>query len=80
MKVRLILFAQYREWAGREQFELELPAQATAADLVRQVRAQPRMERLPAAPAIAVNQVYAALTSPLSEGDEVALIPPVAGG
>jgi molybdopterin converting factor subunit 1 len=30
--------------------------------------------------AVAVNQEYAAPDAPLSDGDEVALIPPVAGG
>jgi molybdopterin converting factor subunit 1 len=80
MKVRLLLFAQYREWAGRDELELELPAGATAAEAVNRLRAEPRMQRLSATPAIAVNQVYAPLTAALREGDEVALIPPVAGG
>ena len=35
---------------------------------------------LPAAPAVAVNLTYSDPTSLLSDGDEVALIPPVAGG
>ncbi|MGH7471077.1 MAG: MoaD/ThiS family protein [Longimicrobiales bacterium] len=80
MKVRLLLFAQYREWAGLDQLEFDLPARATAADLMHRVRAEPGMARLPAVPAIAVNQVYAPLSALLSDGDEIALIPPVAGG
>jgi molybdopterin converting factor small subunit len=36
--------------------------------------------RVPPAPLVAVNRVYARPEQPLAEGDEVALIPPVAGG
>ena len=35
---------------------------------------------LPAEPAVAVNQTYAFLDEPLGAEDEVAFIPPVAGG
>jgi molybdopterin converting factor small subunit len=35
---------------------------------------------LPATPAVAVNMTYAALETQLQHGDEVAFIPPVAGG
>ena len=80
MKVRLLLFAQYREWAGQDEVELDLPAGSTAAEAIQRLRAEPHMSRLSAAPAIALNQVYAPLSAALSDGDELALIPPVAGG
>ena len=80
MKVRLFLFAQYRELAGCDELELELPPGATAAEVVQLLRADPRWHQLPATPALAVNQAYAPLSAPLSDGDEIALIPPVAGG
>jgi molybdopterin converting factor small subunit len=35
---------------------------------------------LPPKPVVAVNMDYAPLATPLREGDEVAFIPPVAGG
>jgi MoaD family protein len=80
MRVRTLLFATYRDMAGSESLDIELPGGATAGDLVTRLRARRGMERLPEEPALAVNQVYAPLSTPLSDGDEVALLPPVAGG
>lgn len=79
MRIRTLFFATYRELAGAETLDVDLPPGATAADLVARLR-QSGMARLPAEPALAVNQEYAALTTSLSDGDEVALLPPVAGG
>ncbi|HEX6939786.1 MAG TPA: MoaD/ThiS family protein [Longimicrobiales bacterium] len=81
MRIRLLFFALYRDLAGTGEMDVELPAGATVAALVRAVRARGgRLAALPEAPAVAVNRVYAGLDTPLGEGDEVALLPPVAGG
>ena len=80
MRVRVLFFAQYRDWAGTDVLELVVPAGATARDLVSQIRADSRLSRIPAEPALALNQTYASLNSALQDGDEVALLPPVAGG
>lgn len=80
MRVRTLLFATYRDVAGTDQIEVDLPTGSTAGDLVERLRARPGLERLPAEPALAVNQEYAPLSTQLSDGDEVALLPPVAGG
>jgi molybdopterin converting factor subunit 1 len=80
MRIRTLFFATYRDMAGIEDLELRLPPGSTAADLVRSLRTRPGLERLPAEPALAVNQEYARLDTPLVDGDEVALLPPVAGG
>ena len=80
MKIRLLLFASYAEAAGREALDLTLAPGATVADCLAAVRSQPWASRLPPSPAAAVNRRYARGDAPLREGDEVALIPPVAGG
>jgi len=80
MRVRLRLFASYAEAFGRDEIALELPAGATAGDALAAVRARPGSERLPPKPMLAVNQRYAKAEAVLADGDEVALIPPVAGG
>jgi len=80
VKVRLRLFASYAEAFGRDEIPLELPSGATAGDALAAVRAQPGAERLPPRPMLAVNHRYARADVVLAEGDEVALIPPVAGG
>lgn len=69
----------YAEALGGELL-LELPPGATAADALAAVRRRPGTERLPPGPLIAVNQRYAKPETALQDGDEVALIPPVAGG
>jgi molybdopterin synthase catalytic subunit len=81
MSVRVLLFAIYADLAGRESVELSLAAPATVGDLLRQLRiAVPGAARIPARPLVAVNQVHAGLDSPVRDGDEVALLPPMAGG
>ena len=80
MRIKVLFFAFYRDLAGVDELLVELPAGARASDLVAQVRRQARLAALPAAPALAVNCSYAPLSTALHEGDEVALLPPVAGG
>ena len=80
MRIRTLFFATYRDLAGSDALDLELPAGATARDLVARLRERARLDRLPAEPPLAVNEEYAPLDTALSDGDEVALLPPVAGG
>ncbi len=80
MKIRVLLFAHYRDLAGSGETEVELPPGSTAADLVHVLRARPGLAAIPASPVVAINQEYAAGHIELSDGDEVALLPPVAGG
>jgi molybdopterin converting factor subunit 1 len=81
MRVRVLLFASLRERAGASELALELPADATVA-AVRSAL----IDRLPGLGkhldriAWAVNRSYAKPTTPLHDGDEVALLPPVSGG
>ncbi|MDQ3388000.1 MAG: MoaD/ThiS family protein [Gemmatimonadota bacterium] len=81
MTIRSVFFATYRDLAGAGEIPMVLPEGATVADLVQALRAMVSgLAALPASPAIAVNLEYAPLSTPLQDGDEVAFIPPVAGG
>jgi molybdopterin converting factor subunit 1 len=81
MRVRFLLFALYRDLAGTEELQLEIPAGASAADAVRALRARGGgFARIPATPVVAVNREYASLDTLLAADDELALLPPVAGG
>lgn len=81
MIVRALFFATYRDIAGADELEVELEPGASAADLVRRLRgAGGAWSRFPETPVVAVNLDYAPLATPLAAGDEVAFIPPVAGG
>jgi molybdopterin converting factor subunit 1 len=80
MTVTLLLFASYADALGVSSVDLELPRESTVGELLATIRSHPGAERLPAKPLVAVNQAYAQLDSVVRDGDEVALIPPVAGG
>ena len=81
MIINALFFASYRDIAGTDELRVELPGDSRVDDLVHLLRASgDGWEALPAAPAVAVNQDYAPLSTPLRDGDEVAFIPPVAGG
>ena len=81
MKVRVRLFASYREAVGSPAVDLAVDeaggGQAVWAALVAQY---PALARLPAPSGYAVNDEYVDGLRPLRENDEVALIPPVSGG
>jgi molybdopterin converting factor small subunit len=80
MTVTALLFASYADVLGRESLVLALAPGATVADALAQIRAMPGGDRLPPAPMMAVNLSYANLDQELRAGDEIAVIPPVAGG
>lgn len=81
MRIEVLFFAILRERVGRERDTLELP---DGAD-VRAARAaiaerHPGVESLLPRVQTAVNRVVASESTVLADGDEVALLPPVAGG
>lgn len=80
MTVTVLLFASYAESLGMRSVSVDLNAGATAGDALRHVLALPGAERLPKEPMLAVNERYAKPQHVLKPGDEVAIIPPVAGG
>ena len=79
-KAPVLLFARYADELGSDAVTVSLPTGATAADVLAAVRLLPGAERLPPAPIIAVNERYASPEQPVVPGDELAIIPPVAGG
>ena len=78
MQVKLLLFASYRDVVGTSELMLELPAGARALDAVRRLRDV--HARIPERPVVAINLDYSSLDDVLTDGDELALLPPVAGG
>ena len=78
--VTVQLFASYAELLGAPQINISLPSMARVADVVAAVRLLPGAHALPRNPRVAVNQQFAEPEAPVSVGDEIALIPPVAGG
>jgi molybdopterin synthase catalytic subunit len=79
--VRCRLFARYAELTGVSDITLELPSPATVGDAVRSLRARlPSGNLLPERPLAAVHLEHAFPDTPLLDGDELALLPPIAGG
>lgn len=79
-QIRILLFARYAELVGRGQIDADGSALNTVADAVALVRSLPGGSAIPERPLVAVNATQAALGSPIAAGDEVALLPPLAGG
>ena len=83
MKIQLRYFASIREDLGLASEALDTQA-SDAAGLLRELRArggayaQTLAEGRPVR--VAINQVMARTDTPLSEGAEVGLFPPVTGG
>ena len=81
MKVRLLFFAVLRDIAGTAERELALASGTTALDVWQSLRAQyAKLADYTQPPMIAVNESYAGPDTVLRDGDELAFIPPVAGG
>jgi MoaE-MoaD fusion protein len=81
MKIRVRLFASYREAVGASLLEVPLDEDAAGPALWRTLVARyPALAALPAPVGYAVNDEYVTDARPLRESDEVALIPPLSGG
>ena len=81
MKISVRYFAHLRERLRREVEWVELADGATVAELLTQLaQAEPLIAASRRSLQVAVNQEFAPPSTRLAEGDEVALIPPVAGG
>ena len=81
LKINVLLFAGLRESAGIGQVSLELPSGSNVSDAVSAAEiSTPRAWCAPESLAMALNHEYVYSDQLLSDGDELALIPPVSGG
>ena len=81
MRVTVKLFARLREIAGRDTLELDVPDASALSDVWRSlVDEWPAMSAFDRTVSGAVNAEYARMTREVSDGDEVAFLPPVSGG
>ena len=81
MLVTIRLFARLREMAGGAELRRELPDGSTARNAWDALAAEfPGFDDYSRAVSCAINEEYARRTSPVSDGDEVAFLPPVSGG
>jgi molybdopterin synthase catalytic subunit len=81
VRVKVLFFGQLRDIAGGTEERLELPPGATVETVFEHYASRfPRIRELGSSIVLAQNQQFAAAASPVSDGDEIALLPPVSGG
>jgi len=80
MKIRILFFSLLRDLAGTDCLDYSFEGE-TVADLLKNLYEEfSELSDWDASLLIAVNSEYAKRKDPISEGDEVALMPPVQGG
>ena len=79
-QLQVLLFASYADAFGASTVTVSVPEPATVADVVSALRDLPGGAVLPALPLVAVDRRYTPGAVPVRAGQEIAVIPPVAGG
>jgi molybdopterin converting factor subunit 1 len=81
MKITLLFFAVLRDIAGRTDKVIDVPEGTRAGDVWQRLRDRhPELRNYVQPPMIAINESYVGADELLRDGDELAFIPPVAGG
>jgi len=80
MKVNVLLFARYRELAGRASVEVEVPAGSTLAGIWSRVQDSVPAPKSEGGPLMACDRAYAGPERVIEGGEEIAIFPPVSGG
>lgn len=78
MQIRLMFFARLKSEFGLAQLDFEVPTGATVREVARRVEAERGISLKGCM--VAVNESYATPEQVVKDGDEVAFLPPVAGG
>jgi molybdopterin converting factor subunit 1 len=80
MKVNVLAFGITKDIFGGSSVDVELPKNGTTRNLKASLEERyPRLKHL-VSYMVAVNNEYAEDEGVISEGDEIAIIPPVSGG
>jgi MoaE-MoaD fusion protein len=81
VKIKVLFFGLARDASGLAEEQIELNSAPDLLELRRKYEARfPRLAQMSESLRLAVNEEFRELTWPLSDGDEVAFLPPVSGG
>jgi molybdopterin synthase sulfur carrier subunit len=81
MNIRVLFFSVLRDIAGAGETSLEVAAGANVAAVLEECFARwPKLRDWDASLLVAVDQSYAKRSTPVHEGAEIAIMPPVQGG
>jgi len=81
VQVKLLFFASLKDIVGSRQLDLDVPSGATVNDLLERLESRyPGLRRYRSIVLTSLNEEYVDRHAVVSDGDEVALFPPVSGG
>ena len=81
VRVQVLFFGMLKDIVGRPQEALELGSGASLDTIFDHYAARfPRLAELRSSTVMALNQQFSKGSTPVADGDEVALLPPVSGG
>lgn len=81
MRIKVKLYAAFRDVVGSKEEDLELKEGTTVQTLLEEyIRRFPKLSRYKEHIILSVNKEYGAPARVLRDGDEVSFLPPVSGG
>jgi len=81
MQLKVLLFAHLRELVGQDYVQVPLREPMTLLDVWNHLRGQyPLIDGYGKSVIFSLNQEFAELETPVRDGDEIAIFPPVSGG
>src|SRR5438309_1609504 len=81
MRVKVLFFGMLKDIVGRVEEQVDLAPGALLSTVFDHYAAQfPRLRDMAGSIVLARNQEFSRLTTAVTEGDEVAFLPPVSGG
>jgi molybdopterin converting factor subunit 1 len=81
IRVKVLFFGRLKEAAGAAEEFVELVSGSRIEDLFAGfIARQPELARYRSSVVASRNQEFAAWSTPLDSGDEIAFLPPVSGG
>jgi molybdopterin synthase catalytic subunit len=81
VRIRVLFFGILKDIVGQSQDELEIPSGGVLQLVFDHYASRfPRLKDMSSSIVLAKNQQFAPASTPVSDGDEVAFLPPVSGG
>jgi len=81
VQVKLLFFASLKDIVGSRQLDFDVPSGATVNDLLERLEARyPGLRPYRSIVLTSLNEDYVDRSTVVSDGDEVAIFPPVSGG
>ena len=81
MRIRVLFFGVLRDIVGLREDSVEIPDGGRLESVFEHYAGRfPRLREMSTSLVLALNQSFSEPSAPLSEGDEVAFLPPVSGG